>query len=523
MSKPPPALAGTKGPPRARTNTSQSRTSNLDNGGPEDIFTSSQPQARPNAIETTPQPHTNPTTGAATRAMPSTPRRHGPNGNYGPNNSGLGRTSDLFSSPSKLTPRQRTMQTTSAASHLANVRGHLQATRARYADRQPRQHILPGTILIAENDWDALATMIDQLGTLVQRDARLTDTVASLATNLASLQASLDARLTTLEENISDALVSPSPEPSYAQAVKSGRSAPAPASSMPELPNRRSGRNPDLELTLIQANPTQPVFASSQFPELKNNIDRILTECGIESAAGRPLAIRTVSRHPSKDLIISLHSKEDAAILRARANQWIPKLSPQLSLRITLYPVICHRVPTSFDPSSPEAIAELKTAAAGQLDSLTKVVWANPKKVHPDQGPSKTTSSIIIYPADPVQANNIIRYGLPLRATLHPAEKSRRSLIQCHNCQHFGHTAARCSARPACGRCAAPHNTTSCVCPETPPCEDHRACTHVTLCCALCGLPHRASFRECPSRLNALTKLSDLGHHDDEFYPLPST
>jgi hypothetical protein len=162
-------------------------------------------------------------------------------------------------------------------------------------------------------------------------------------------------------------------------------------------------------------------------------------------------------------------------------------------------------------------------AAAGRLDSLVRVVWANPKKVHPDHGPSKKTSSIIIYPADLIQANNIIQFGLPFRATQHAAEKSQRALIQCHKCQHFGHMAARCSVSLACGRCTAPHATTTCLCPEAPPCTDHRTCTHVPLTCALCGQSHQANFRDCPSHINALRKLHDMGRHEGELYPLCPT
>ena len=161
-------------------------------------------------------------------------------------------------------------------------------------------------------------------------------------------------------------------------------------------------------------------------------------------------------------------------------------------------------------------------AAAGGLASLEKAVWANPKNLTPDNGPPKVNSSIIIYLADPIKVNNIICFGLPFRATQHPAEKSQCSLIQCHNCQHFRHTAVQCSSPPACGRCAAPHATTDCRCPETPPCEDYRQCNHIALSCALCRSNHHASYCDCPSQLNAQCRLQELGLHDDEYYHTPT-
>jgi hypothetical protein len=397
---------------------------------------------------------------------------------------------------------------------------HLQAARSRHARKKPGTKVPQGAIVIEESDWNTLTSLIEQMTSSAQRDSHLLEKLSTLSNNIAALQTTFDSRLTSLEENLAEP---PAPShPLYSDVVKSSTL----LTTVPQQPreprNHRPGRNPELELTLVQANPSQPVFSTTHFPELKAKIERILADTGIGKAAGDPIAIRTISRHPSKDLIIALHCKEDAHILRSRAPSWVPTLSTQLSLRRPLYPVICHRIPTDFEPTTIEGLAELKAAAAGGLESLEKAVWANPKNLLPDSGPPKVNSSIIIYLADPIEANNIIRFGLPFRATQHPAEKSRRSLIQCHKCQHFGHTAARCSSPPACGRCAAPHATTDCHCPETPPCKDHRQCTHVALSCALCQSDHRASYRDCPSRLNALRRLQELGLHDDEFYHIPT-
>jgi hypothetical protein len=459
--------------------------------------------------------------GAFALNQPATPRRH-PQGNqeYTPTRR---HAHNPYISPNKHTPRRAAAHPQPPASTLNELQNHLRVTRAKYYNKKARQQIPNNAIVIDIGDWNTLTTLVDNLslGNTTQRDARLAETVAALSANITNLRADLDARLTSLEDTYKFEKDRPHTPLTYSQALQSSHpDHPAPPNSAPEPYNTRPNRNPEQELTLVQADASQPVYATTDFPALKSKVEGILGELGIENASGRPMAIRTISRHPSKDIIIALHSAEDAHILRTRAAHWVPKLSTQLSLKRTLYPVICHRIPTDFDPSTPEAIEELKSAAAGRLDSLVRVAWANPKKAHPDHGPPKKSSSIIIYPADPIQANNIIQYGLPFRATLHPAEKSRRSLIQCHKCQHFGHTAARCSAPPACGRCAAPHVTTECLCPEATPCTDHRTCTHVPFSCTLCGQAHRANYRECPSRINALHKLHERGLHEGELYKL---
>lgn len=501
-----PSQPWTRGPSRPTTPALRAQGPLATGDSTSDVFSPTYPRTRamaPNPLPTLRTPQRR----QEGEPPPRTPRPHQP------------------SSPlSKFTPRHRATQPLSLVACLHNLRTQLQTAYGKFNTGKPRKTLPADAIAIAKSDWETIVALADQTLKLNQQDTRLFDTVASIATNLTSLQATFEARISSVEAHIQDCLPTPPSPTTYAQILKSGNPQnPLAPTTEPESRIPRPGRNPELELTLVQTDPKQPVFTTTLFPELKSKIERILTEAGIENQVGQPIAIRTISRHPSKDLIIMLHSKEDANKLRSTAQRWVPQLSPLLSLRTTLYPVICHRIPTDFDPTTPEAIAELKASAAGQLDSLVKAVWACPKKVHPEHGPSKTTSSIIIYTADPVQANNIIRNGLPFRATQHAAEKSRRSLIQCHNCQRFGHTAVRCSSPPACSRCAAHHVTTACTCPETPPCPDHRTCTHVTLQCALCGQEHRASFRDCPSRLNAINKLRELGHHDDEFYPITTT
>ncbi|CAH2075519.1 unnamed protein product, partial [Iphiclides podalirius] len=70
-------------------------------------------------------------------------------------------------------------------------------------------------------------------------------------------------------------------------------------------------------------------------------------------------------------------------------------------------------------------------------------------------------------------------------------EPPRKSgvVAQCHNCQHFGHTANNCFAHPRCVKCTGDHGTTECTRPKD--CADPPDCVN----CHTTG--HPASYRGC--------------------------
>ena len=139
-----------------------------------------------------------------------------------------------------------------------------------------------------------------------------------------NLQTDLDTQLTTLDNIYNPA----SATLTYAQALQSAPSSHlGPPNIAPGSNNRRPGRNPELEITLVQSDTSQPVYATTKFSALKSKVEGILGELGIDNTAAHPLAIRTISRHPSKDTAIALHTTEDAQILRSHASQCVPKLS----------------------------------------------------------------------------------------------------------------------------------------------------------------------------------------------------
>lgn len=41
-------------------------------------------------------------------------------------------------------------------------------------------------------------------------------------------------------------------------------------------------------------------------------------------------------------------------MLRASSQRWLPQITPNLTLRNPVYPVVVHGIPTTFEPSCPE-------------------------------------------------------------------------------------------------------------------------------------------------------------------------
>src|SRR6266852_2248525 len=152
---------------------------------------------------------------------------------------------------------------------LHNLQTQLQTAHGKFNSGKPRKNLPPEAIAIAKSDWEAIAALADQALKLNQQDARLFDTVVSVATNLTSLQATFEARISSVEAHIRDCLPTPPSPTTYAQILKSGyqQNPPAPTTE-PESRNPRPGRNPELELTLAQTDPKQPVFTTTLIGKL---------------------------------------------------------------------------------------------------------------------------------------------------------------------------------------------------------------------------------------------------------------
>lgn len=103
---------------------------------------------------------------------------------------------------------------------------------------------------------------------------------------------------------------------------------------------------------------------------------------------------------------------------------------------------------------------------------------------------SKRALPLFFVDLDPAGINNSIFHLKELLNTKIKVEEpyKRREIIQCINCQEYGHSKRYCAHPPRCVRCAGNHPTSACSKPK-----DHPPT------CALCGGSHTASYRGCTS------------------------
>ena len=98
------------------------------------------------------------------------------------------------------------------------------------------------------------------------------------------------------------------------------------------------------------------------------------------------------------------------------------------------------------------------------------------------------------------QLEQAIGLGVSIGPVLHRVErKERRSaVLQCYNCQGFGHHSRRCRLPPRCVHCAGEHSSREC--------KERDSAK-----CASCGEDHKAWDRKCPVYLAEAAKPASAG------------
>ncbi|KAL4153931.1 hypothetical protein QTP88_001764 [Uroleucon formosanum] len=125
--------------------------------------------------------------------------------------------------------------------------------------------------------------------------------------------------------------------------------------------------------------------------------------------------------------------------------------------------------------------AEIRTALEEigyQVRQITNVLYKHTKINLPiffvDLEPSELNKDIF-------HVNHILHTKIKIEEPY-----KRRDIVQCLNCQEYGHTKTYCSHTPRCVRCAEHHPTSTCQKPRNLPAK-----------CALCQGEHHANYKGC--------------------------
>ncbi|KAG9024132.1 hypothetical protein FRB95_012045 [Tulasnella sp. JGI-2019a] len=188
------------------------------------------------------------------------------------------------------------------------------------------------------------------------------------------------------------------PFSSYADAAPQGVHHPAwpqnrhPKCNRPHIvPTPSPSSNPaETQLLLVQNNPKKLAFNNTDPKLIIQKLQDAISEVAITNN-GHRIRIRAVRVLASKDISVTLHNKSETDLLH-NDTTWVPKASTNLKLCQEVFPIIVHRVPTSFDPTSKADTRKLREDNPNALGSLKQVCWVNAKKA---QGEGKQLLPLI--------------------------------------------------------------------------------------------------------------------------------
>ncbi|KAI0993775.1 hypothetical protein K3495_g14409 [Podosphaera aphanis] len=191
---------------------------------------------------------------------------------------------------------------------------------------------------------------------------------------------------------------------------------------------------------------------------------------------------------------------EETKKIMETQKDWTQKIAPTAHLATPIYQVLIHNMPLTFNPEDKNQVKELQQTNLHYIQGITiqKAAWLKRTKV-----PGKTSGSLIVWFDRAEQADLAITKGMMWRYELKATEifRSGFRLMQCFNCQKYGHISKTCSAPSKCGHCAGDHNTRTC-----PGKQDTRCCN--------CGRKHEAWNQICPNRIAAKAKATANRIHD---------
>lgn len=121
-----------------------------------------------------------------------------------------------------------------------------------------------------------------------------------------------------------------------------------------------------------------------------------------------PIRVIAMHQYPSNELGIYTGTAAEAEVLRAKAQEWLPVFSKELTVKPDFFPIVVHRISTSFNPQNPDHLSDLAAANYPMLQDVASMKWLNQKAV---EG-GKAFSSILITLKDRAIAKSAVKNSI---------------------------------------------------------------------------------------------------------------
>ena len=277
-----------------------------------------------------------------------------------------------------------------------------------------------------------------------------------------------------------------------------------PNSSLEKIQQRKQEQrmewaNTQITLTLSQANQeVRAQIAEEPHAKITETLQQAIRDSELGDEAPTIQGIRKLK---SNDIRSTCATPEAAAKLRQNVD-WNWAYSG-LSTTKPKYGIVVHGVPTKdFDPTNEESRATVEKQNA--KDGM-RIVGIHSLRRKPGKE-TRPHQSIVIFMDDVKAANQSIAHGIYINYGHYMAEKYTPHLkvLQCYNCQKFGHVASKCKATERCGMCGGPHKADQ--------------CNKSNMKCANCDSNHSAWHLECPKRNEETKTVAEAKHKTSPYF-----
>ena len=307
--------------------------------------------------------------------------------------------------------------------------------------------------------------------------------------------AAMESDLQEIKAALKDALGLANREKTWAQVAAQAK-APvqrrAPETTRMERLEKYRREKAKAEILLTIRNASEQVkanYAKRNEENITKGVQNAIASIGLE-----PAKIQAVKKTPGYGIRICCSSEEAANELRKL--NWEEQIEGATPIE-RLYGVVIHGVlkaDINFEHNSSE---ELKSKVEQSNLNTINVARVAPLRKRA-KNPNADAHSIVVFTANPQEADECIAYGMYIGNRRHAVERyiPQCQIKQCFKCQRYGHTANMCTRGVKCGKCAQDHET--------------KNCRSESLMCVQCTGPHAAWHYECPARQKEYQRLEIL-------------